>query len=177
MGQFASTESKMTKTKLSGQTDGQTITCNFCEKTFSRDENRIRHERIHTGEKPYSCSHCGKRFSYNKWKRAHEKQCEKSLNGQTGKTNSTCNFCEKTFSRKESRIKHERIHTGEKPYNCSYCDKRFSDSSDRRSHEAHVHKRELKAHGKNRRQNLALQPSLKEKKQKNIEEKPFACTQ
>ncbi len=37
--------------------------CFECEKTFITDGDSKQHERIHTGEKPYKCSHCDKRFS------------------------------------------------------------------------------------------------------------------
>ncbi|KXN68021.1 hypothetical protein CONCODRAFT_32953, partial [Conidiobolus coronatus NRRL 28638] len=36
-----------------------------------------------------------------------------------------CNICLKAFNSKNSLTRHERIHTGLRPYSCTICNKNF----------------------------------------------------
>ncbi|XP_042228511.1 protein tramtrack, beta isoform-like isoform X23 [Homarus americanus] len=47
---------------LSSTAEPKTFKCSFCEKTFDRRANAVRHEKLHTGEKPFICLLCGRRF-------------------------------------------------------------------------------------------------------------------
>jgi len=49
--------------------------CPICGKTLYDRSTWNRHMRIHTGEKPYPCSFCGRRFRTNYNKIGHEKKC------------------------------------------------------------------------------------------------------
>ncbi|KAK4469510.1 hypothetical protein MN116_007055 [Schistosoma mekongi] len=45
-----------------------------------------------------------------------------------------CRYCGKTFNRKFCRERHERLHTGVKPYSCELCDEKFIRLEDKKRH-------------------------------------------
>ena len=46
--------------------------CRFCSKPCKGPSGVAEHERIHTGEKPYSCEICGKSFTTKSNMKAHQ---------------------------------------------------------------------------------------------------------
>ena len=85
------------------------FTCSLCDMKFSRGDQLKTHLQVHTGEKPFTCSLCGKKFSRRSTLKTHKRV-------HTGEKSYTCLFCVKTFAKLESLNKHLRVHTGEKPF-------------------------------------------------------------
>ncbi|XP_069168375.1 zinc finger protein pat-9-like [Procambarus clarkii] len=44
--------------------DEHRFICDICQKVYKRKEALTEHRRLHTGEKPFECDKCFKRFSY-----------------------------------------------------------------------------------------------------------------
>ncbi|XP_073407901.1 uncharacterized protein [Dendrobates tinctorius] len=94
--------------------------CSECGKCFTTKTKFVTHERIHTGEKPFSCSECGKSFTEKGNLNKHQRI-------HTGETPYSCSECGKSYTDKGSLIRHQRSHTGERPVSCLECGKAFTD--------------------------------------------------
>ncbi|XP_053546947.1 uncharacterized protein LOC128638839 [Bombina bombina] len=101
--------------------------CSDCGKCFSNASYVVEHRRIHTGEKPFACSDCGKCFSQRAHLVTHKRV-------HTGEKPFECSECGKCFTRSVNLDEHKRIHTGEKPFACSDCGKCFRQRSNLVTH-------------------------------------------
>ncbi|KAM4029731.1 LOW QUALITY PROTEIN: uncharacterized protein ACNLHF_022387 [Anomaloglossus baeobatrachus] len=108
--------------------------CSECGKCFNQKSHLVTHQRIHTGLKPFTCSECWVSFACKSHLVTHQRI-------HTGEKPYSCSECGKCFNRKSYLVTHQRIHTGEKPFTCSECGKCFADSSSFTKHKR-IHKGE-----------------------------------
>ena len=74
----------------------------------------VKHTRIRTGEMPYHCDICNKKFIDKSVLAVH-------MGIHTGEKPYQCDECSKMFVKKSELGRHKTIHTGEKSYQCDIC--------------------------------------------------------
>ena len=102
--------------------------CTTCGNSFKQRGNLTRHKLIHVGGKPYSCCTCSDSFTDLRSLITHQSihAAEKPY---------LCTTCGKSFRHLGNLTKHKRIHTGEKPYVCDTCGKAFAQQNSLNTHQ------------------------------------------
>ena len=124
-------------TSESGSWKCSWIKCLKKDHVFTSKYRLVRHLLTHTGEKPFICEFCPKKFARAANLRIH-------LRIHTGDKPYECKFpnCNKTFSNSSCRIKHHRTHQNVR-YNCPTCEYFCHTAATLTSHHKKAHQTKL----------------------------------
>ncbi|XP_043566177.1 zinc finger protein 64 [Chiloscyllium plagiosum] len=101
--------------------------CDTCNKRFSRLDKLKMHNRSHTGEKPHKCQHCD-------YAAADSSSLKKHLRIHSDERPFKCQICPYASHSSSQLIIHLRSHTGDAPFQCQLCDAKFKINSDLKRH-------------------------------------------
>ncbi|XP_065305085.1 histone-lysine N-methyltransferase PRDM9-like isoform X2 [Dermacentor albipictus] len=116
--------------------------CDICHRGFNERSKLDRHLLVHTKERPYECADCGQRFSDVSNMARHRRIRHSSESAPRH----VCSECGRGFTKGSNLDRHLLTHTGEKPHACAECGLRFAHRSHARMHELVVHRGQYPAY-------------------------------
>ncbi|XP_052817249.1 zinc finger protein 93-like [Mya arenaria] len=109
--------------------------CQFCQKVFWHKGQYNIHIRVHTNERPYSCSICNATFRKSSSLKEHAVRHSSSF---------VCSHCGKGFVSSYTLSTHENLHlhlsNTQKVHKCPHCEKSYTHRSPLRRHILKIHK-------------------------------------
>uniref|UniRef100_A0A1A7XT88 Zinc finger and BTB domain containing 48 n=1 Tax=Iconisemion striatum TaxID=60296 RepID=A0A1A7XT88_9TELE len=95
------------------------VMCSICNKSFKSKYYLKVHNRRHTGDKPFGCLKCKKKYFRKENLLIHEsRDCSRGLTY-------ACSTCSSNFNTKEALRVHVVTHTGQMPHQCLTCNEQF----------------------------------------------------
>ncbi|XP_056637160.1 gastrula zinc finger protein XlCGF26.1-like [Diorhabda sublineata] len=93
--------------------------CSQCTKRFSKAENLLSHQAIHSEDRPFGCHICNKSF-------IRKRELDRHVATHSGMKPFKCPRCSKSFGRKDKMMRHVRIHDVNKTFTCKICGNTFN---------------------------------------------------
>jgi len=111
-------------------------TCGYCGNRFPERRTLVKHERCHTGEKPYACDQCDFRCSSSSSLCQHKRRRHDPT--ESGRKH-ICEQCGKGFYTRDNLKEHIATHSNTKMFSCYICGKGLKNDSCYRRHMVCVH--------------------------------------
>lgn len=102
--------------------------CSTCGKSFYQRTSLTSHLSMHTGVKTHTCAQCGKSFRLHGMLRQHMRRHDDDLRHE-------CPLCGRRFWVPTLLRDHLLLHTGEKPFQCATCGRKFRLRKEMTKHE------------------------------------------
>ncbi|XP_061758639.1 zinc finger protein 64 isoform X1 [Nerophis ophidion] len=112
---------------LKTHTGEKPFECELCHKRFSRRDKLNMHLRSHTGEKPHKCKLCS-------YAAADSSSLKKHVRIHYDERPFKCQICPYASRNSSQLTVHLRSHTGDAPFQCQQCDAKFKINSDLKRH-------------------------------------------